>query len=192
MIGEALLIHFALTVLLFVVVYAVSQVKDLFALVVLMSVFSGVVSVLFAVLGAVDVAFTEAVVGSGVATVFLVILMRQIDHSRVAKSRKPRRLYALVMMLALGLVLTYGIWALPDYASPQSPANQHLSPEYIADSYKKTHTPNLVTAVLGDIRGVDTLVEAAVVVTAAVGCALVMRRRAWGGAGKSESEEESA
>ena len=51
------------------------KVKDLLAAVVTLGVFSFVVALLFVVMGAVDVGFTEAVVGAGVTTVFYIVAL---------------------------------------------------------------------------------------------------------------------
>lgn len=58
--------------LMLVCALAVLAVKDLLAAVVLFSAFSFFSAILFGVLGALDVAFTEAVVGGALTTVFFV------------------------------------------------------------------------------------------------------------------------
>ena len=83
---------------------------------------------------------------------------------------------ALVMILLLALML-YATSGLPDHADPQAPANVHVSPTYIEDSVKDTHTPNIVTAVLADYRGYDTLGETVVIFAAGLACVLVLMKR---------------
>ncbi len=63
-----------LIVLTFVILCAIAAitVKDLLGTAILFSAYSFMMCVLWAVLGAVDVAFTEASVGAGVSTVFFV------------------------------------------------------------------------------------------------------------------------
>jgi len=63
-----------LIVLTFVIFCAVAAitVKDLLGIAILLSAYSFLMCLLWAVRGAVDVAFTEASVGAGVSTVFLV------------------------------------------------------------------------------------------------------------------------
>ncbi len=70
------------------------------------------------------------------------------------------------------------VWAtedLPDRAEPLSPANQHVSPEYLTRAKEDTGVPNVVTAVLADYRGYDTLGELIVIVTAGLACVLVLK-----------------
>jgi energy-converting hydrogenase B subunit D len=63
-----------LAVLILVVVCAVGAlaVKDLMGAAILFGAYSFLMCILWAVMGAVDVAFTEASVGAGVSTVFFV------------------------------------------------------------------------------------------------------------------------
>ena len=90
---------------------------------------------------------------------------------------------ALIMVLLLVLML-YATSGLPDHADPQAPANVHVSPTYIEDSVKDTHTPNIVTAVLADYRGYDTLGETVVIFAAGLACVLVLMKR------KTEEKED--
>jgi len=64
-----------LFVLAIVMAVLALEVPDLLASVALLSVFSLVVALLYAVLGAVDVGFNEAVLGAGVTGVFFVIVV---------------------------------------------------------------------------------------------------------------------
>lgn len=51
------------------------KVKDLLAAVVTLGVYSFVTALLFIVMGAVDVGFTEAVVGAGITTVLFIVAL---------------------------------------------------------------------------------------------------------------------
>ena len=85
-------------------------------------------------------------------------------------------LSALIMILFLALML-YATSGLPDHADPQAPANVHVSPFYIENSVEDTDTPNIVTAVLADYRGYDTLGETVVIFTAGLACVLILMKR---------------
>ncbi len=80
----------------------------------------------------------------------------------------------------LGIFLALLVYAsrdLPDRGDPLSPASIHVSPRYIERSLKETKTPNIVTAVLADYRGYDTLGETAVILTAGLAVLLILPRR---------------
>jgi len=83
----------------------------------------------------------------------------------------------LLIVIITGIVLAYGTLDMPDWGDPNSPASRHLSPNYISDAVEKTATPNVVTAVLGDYRGYDTLGETAVIFSAGMACILILRRK---------------
>jgi len=81
------------------------------------------------------------------------------------------------LMILLVALMVYATSDLPDHADPQAPANVHVSPFYIENSVEDTHTPNLVTAVLADYRGYDTLGETVVIFTAGLACVLILMKR---------------
>jgi multicomponent Na+:H+ antiporter subunit B len=166
-----------LSILIAVSAIALIRVRDLFALVVLLSVYSGLLATMFALLGAVDVAFTEAVVGTSVSTVFFMALMWWINPNELTRFGRHRRLLAAIPALAVGGVLIYGVNALPAFGDPLAPATVHVAPVYIRSSLADMATPNVVTAVLADYRSFDTLIETAVVLAAALACLLVLQRR---------------
>jgi multicomponent Na+:H+ antiporter subunit B len=92
--------------------------------------------------------------------------------------------------LATGLVafaaavLFAGSAALPAFGDPQSPASTHVSPRYIEQALNETGAANMVTAVLADYRGYDTLGETAVIFTAGLARLLIIGAGAgWPGAG---------
>lgn len=76
-------------------------------------------------------------------------------------------------------------FGLPGRGDLQSPVNREVSPDglpnaaayYIKNAYHDTHSSNLVTAVLADYRGYDTLGEETVILTAGLICFLLLRRR---------------
>ena len=65
---------------------------------------------------------------------------------------------------------------LPDRGDPNAPANSYLSPEFIELTEEEIEIPNLVSAVLADFRGYDTLGETVVIFTAAMAVLLVLMR----------------
>ncbi|MFP4281292.1 MAG: hydrogenase subunit MbhD domain-containing protein [Verrucomicrobiota bacterium] len=70
-------IEIALFLFLIITAFIALEVRDLLAAAITTSVFSFMIAVLFVAMGAVDVAFTEAVVGAGVVGVyFIAIILR--------------------------------------------------------------------------------------------------------------------
>ena len=164
-----------LTVLLII------RLHNLFAIVMLSGIYSLLAATFFVVVDGVDVAFTEAAVGAGIAT-FLMLGTLALT-SRRAKPPRGRSLAPLAVVIATGAALVYGTFDMPHYGDLQAPAHQHVAPEYLSDSVphvqggpSKVSVPNVVTAVLASYRGYDTLGETVVIFTAGIGVLLLMRR----------------
>jgi len=83
---------------------------------------------------------------------------------------------ASIVVVITGALLIYATIDMPDWADPHSPASTHVSPRYIEKTVEETATPNMVTSVLADYRGYDTLGETTVIFTAAMVCILLLRR----------------
>jgi multicomponent Na+:H+ antiporter subunit B len=83
--------------------------------------------------------------------------------------------FALLAVLLFGALLVYGTTDFPDWGDPSSPAATHVSPHYIRHSLEETAVPNIVTAVLADYRGYDTMFETSVIFTAGLACFFLLR-----------------
>jgi len=168
-------IEIPLLVLLVVTAGGAILVKDLISAVFILGSYSFVLALVWALLGAVDVAFVEAVVGAGLATVFfLLTLFRTTAKARIIR-RPPAPWAAIVGLPLLGLLLLYGAGDLPEFGDPTAPANTHISPVYLENSVADTRTPNAVTSVLMDYRSFDTFIETMVIFSAGISCVLIMR-----------------
>jgi len=168
-----------LLTLLVVTAVAAIRLRDLFAVVMLFGIYSLVSASLFVILDAVDVAFTEASVGAGVATVFMLsTLALTTSREKTPVPHKP--LLPLLVVTITGLALVYGTWDIPRYGDPANTIHHHLVQRFIEDSPKEIGIPNVVTSVLASYRGYDTLGETTVVFTAAIGVLVLVggaRRR---------------
>ena len=146
---------------------------DLLLAAIALGAYGFVMSLIWAAIGALDVAFTEAVVGAGATTVlFLAALLR--TSRRRSPAASPVRWIALAVALATGAALLTVTRGLPRWGDPTAPPAVHVSPRYLARTLAETATPNAVTSVLADYRGYDTLVETTVILTAGLGCWLLL------------------
>lgn len=162
-----------LLLLLVVSAMLVAFVADLFAAVMLTGIFSLLVAALFVVLGAPDVAFTEAAVGGGVSTVLFLITIAATKSIAVARLRFSPP--ALATCLATGALLVYASLDMPIFGSATSPARLHVAEYYLANTPTDIGVPNVVTAILASYRGIDTLGELAVIFTAGMGVYALLR-----------------
>jgi len=172
-----LMVTLPLLILLVLTAAGAIFVKDLIGSVFILSSYSFFLALLWAWQGSVDVAFTEAVVGAGMSTIFFLLALfltaSEVTHTGYYRSSWM----VLVGLFALGLLMVYGAQDLPTVGDPNSAPNTHISSFYLDQSLKDTRTPNVVTSVLMDYRSMDTLIETTVIFTAGVAASLLLRRR---------------
>lgn len=162
-----------LLTLLAVVTVAVVRQRSLFSVVVLTTIYSFLMASVLIVLDAVDVAMTEASVGAGISTVILLATLHLLRTTEMRPARA--RALPLLVSLGLGIALIWGTLTLPPFGTADNVINKHVVPRYLADTIKDTNVPNVVTSVLADYRGYDTLGETTVIFTAGIGVMLLLR-----------------
>jgi multicomponent Na+:H+ antiporter subunit B len=114
----------------------------------------------------VDVAFTEASVGAGIATLLMLVAISITGRSENPERHKP--LLALTVVIVTGGLLIYGTLDMPYFGSAVAPIHQHVVPRYINDSMQEIGVPNIVTSVLASYRAFDTFGEVVVIFTAGI------------------------
>ena len=87
------------------------------------------------------------------------------------------RYVALLLLLLFTALMFYATTGLPERGDPEAPANTYVTPEYIENTIADTHTPNVVTSVLADYRGYDTLGETTVIFAAGLACVIILMRK---------------
>ncbi len=165
-----LLTFMVVTALAFVVV------RNLFAIIMLSGIFSLTAAILYVVMDAVDVAFTEASVGAGIATVLGLVALSLTGKTDEAPSSRYT-LGGFMLTMLTGAVLINATFDMPNYGDPNAPIHQHVAPRYIEESGREIGVPNMVTSVLASYRGYDTLGETTVIFTAACGVLALLGRR---------------
>jgi multicomponent Na+:H+ antiporter subunit B len=167
-----------LVLLAMMLVLAVIAVRaaDLLLAVIVLGAYGFTMSLMWSAIGAVDVAYTEAVVGAGAGTVlFLAALLRTSRRRSPLPSRL--RWLALAVVVPVGAVLLMVLEPLPPWGDPTSAPAVHVSPRYLTETLAETGTPNAVTSVLADYRSYDTLIETVVIFAAGAGAWLLLHRR---------------
>jgi multicomponent Na+:H+ antiporter subunit B len=141
--------------------------RDLFAVVMMSGIFGLLSASFFVTMDAVDVAFTEASVGAGIATLLMLTAVTLTGRSEDSVRHRP--MWALVVVFITGGLLIYGTLDMPYFGSADAPIQLHVAPRYINDSMQETGLPNIVTSVLASYRGFDTFGEVVVIFTAGMG-----------------------
>lgn len=154
--------------LLFLIITAISVavVRDLLFAIVMLGIFSLLMAVLYLVMGAADVAITEAAVGAGISTILLLCALTLTG--REERLRKSHNIAPLLVIIAMGGALFYASLDFPAFGNPDAPIHKHVAPYYLEKTAEEIHMPNVVTAVLASYRGYDTLGETTVIFTAAM------------------------
>jgi len=88
------------------------------------------------------------------------------------------------VLVLFGAVLILAGLSLPDRGDPYAPLNRDKSAAgtpnapsyYIRNPERDADTPNMVTVILADYRGFDTMGEETVILTAGLICFLILRR----------------
>lgn len=152
--------------------------KEAFTAVVAFVAYGLLLSIVWVRLFAVDVALTEAAIGSGVTGVLLIGAarrLRQAEKSAAAEqSGWATRISAAVLCTLVTLSLAAVVLSLPDPAPS-------LAPE-AAQNLAGTGVGNAVTAVLIAFRSFDTMLEKVALLLAVVGVWSLAADRYWGGA----------
>ncbi|MFA6267325.1 MAG: DUF4040 domain-containing protein [Pseudolabrys sp.] len=168
-------INTVLLTLLAVVTLAIIVRRSLFGVVILTGIYSFLMASVLIALDAVDVAMTEASVGAGISTVLLLATLHLIKTTEMRQANL--KLVPLLVAVGTGAMLVWGTLAFPSFGVPDAVIHQHVAPYYLANSIPHTGVPNVVSSVLADYRGYDTLGETTVIFTAGIGVMLLLRRR---------------
>ena len=108
------IIDITLLTFLMIMAFAIIRIRNLFAVIMLFSIFSLLSAGLFVIMDAADVAFTEAAVGAGISTVLMLATLALTYSPTESKdearpSHKPW-LPLLVVMVTGGLLIWNYFW----------------------------------------------------------------------------------
>lgn len=168
------IVDVGLVVLILFVAGWVIAFRDAFAAVIGFVVYGLLLSLVWVRLWSIDIALTEAAIGSGVTGA---LLLRAISQISIVKSGAPEkqayRLTVALLCASISVVIAMVVLALPDPA----PTLAHEASAALPD----VGVGNPVTAVLLAYRAFDTFLEKVVLVLALVGVWSLSADRDWGG-----------
>lgn len=152
------------------------ETKDLLSAVISVGAIGVAVSICFLMVGAPDIAITQMVV----EVLSLIILIRATIRHDLTTINGDREFFGLTVTLAFIFVFfLFGFKAflsLPEFGTPSmSVFSEAASNRYISSGFKETGASNIVTAIILDYRGFDTLGEVTVLFTAIWGALAIMR-----------------
>lgn len=159
---------------LFIVLASIVAVetKELLSTVIAIGAAGLVLSVVFLVLGAPDLAITQVVV----EVVCLVLLLRAAVMREDATAEMPRdRFVVAAGLVGGGILLASACFALQSLVGFGQPL-MRVAGGYVQHAFEKTGAANFVTAVLLDFRAYDTLGEATVIFCSIIGVYAIIRK----------------
>jgi multicomponent Na+:H+ antiporter subunit B len=177
--------------LLVVTAVTVARIRNLWAAVMFTGIYSFLSASWMLILDAPDVAFTEAAVGAGIATILMLATLSLVprktgkigvlsDDDFRSKNPPTRRVVgSLVVVIGTGAMLIYGTLDMPLFEATDSAIQTYPDPSFVEKSQAEMGEhglPNVVTAVLASYRGYDTLGETAVIFTAGIAVLLILRK----------------
>jgi len=149
------------------------EARDLLSAVIAYGIVGFGLVICFLLLQAPDLALVQIVV----ETITLIIMIAVILNStrdEVVKSRKKSAVYVILTFIFMGLFL-YFFNRTTRTLSMFGEHVMRMSRAYILPGAEKTGSANLVTGVIFDYRGYDTLGEATILFTAVIGVLTVLR-----------------
>ena len=148
------------------------QIKDLLSVIIAIGTVGLGLSLVFLVLKAPDLAIVQLVV----ELLALIILIRAtMKRDTTSSHTGTGRLIILTTAVCLVLFLIFAwepLKELPEFGKP----TMRVGSIYLEQGLEKTGATNIVTSVILDFRGYDTLGEATVLFTAVIGVLAVLRR----------------
>ena len=164
-----------LVALVLATAFAAILVKDLISAVFILGSYSFFLALVWAWLGAVDLAFVEAVVGAGLGTVLLLLTLSQTNREDtvIRRTRAPPRRVPRPGVGGAAAALRRARTCRRLATRRRRPVCTSRRPT-CENSVADTRTPNVVTSIIMDYRGFDTLIETCVIFAAGIASAAVV------------------
>lgn len=91
--------------------------------------------------------------------------------------RRKGTVIGIILVIAASVAFWFTTDLLPVIGDPTSPPNTHVADKYIVSGPSATNAPNMVTGVLADYRGFDTLWETTVMFLAGLAVCMILSNR---------------
>jgi multisubunit Na+/H+ antiporter MnhB subunit len=158
-------------VLMIIGAIAAIEIEDMLSSVIAMGAVGIGLSLQFLLLRAPDLAITQLVV----EILSLIILIKATVGAKMPEEQFKARIGYLIFALLFAAAFLFfseqALRELPGFGSPL----MKMGSEYLTEGLKKTGAANMVSAIILDFRGYDTLGEATVLFTSVIGVLAVLR-----------------
>lgn len=165
--------------LVFTIIAAIvaTEIKDLLAAVISLGAVGFSVAIMFILVQAPDLAIVQIVIEVLTIVLFIAVILRttHVDET-IRKKLSGTQIFSIVLYAFFAIlfliVMFRSLQEMPDFGNPI----MRVASEYIKLGLPKTGGANLVADVILDFRALDTLGEATVLFTSAIGVVALMRK----------------
>jgi multicomponent Na+:H+ antiporter subunit B len=168
------LIDIVLLSLLVVTAFGVVLSRNLLTATIFGSIFSLLMAGMYLVMGAPDVAITEAAVGAGISTILFLSVLLLVGYKEKPVAHPLIPIFTVAITAG---ALVYVTLDMPAFGDKDAVTNNYLVPYFLNQTADDMGFPNVVTAILASYRGFDTFGEVVVVFTAAMAALLLLGGR---------------
>jgi multicomponent Na+:H+ antiporter subunit B len=173
-----LLLRFSFLGFILLMSFAVVCAKDVVTSIVFMSLLSLIMSIMYLIMDAPDVAITEAAIGACVTTILLLKAIEYVkNHPSDNKTPVKTKITGLIAVIMVGAGLFYAFQDVLYYGEVDAPIHTEVSDYYIEESGEDIGIPAIAASILASYRGYDTLGETTVILTAGLSVMLLLNIR---------------
>lgn len=155
--------------------------------VILFTVYSLVMSLIWVLVKSPDLAITEAAVGAGITSLLLYIVLANVDElkefenikykkKKEGRNKKSYNFFGIGFTLLIVILLLITVNSLPPYGGVDNPAVNQVYDRYINEGVNETGALNIVAAVILDYRAFDTFGEAVMLFTAMMAVVSLLKK----------------
>jgi multicomponent Na+:H+ antiporter subunit B len=148
--------------------------KDLLSSVIACGIVGYSLVICFLLLKAPDLAIVQIVVDTITLIIMVAVVLDSSREEAFSKQDTRGFIYAITGILILAVLLYYFTIS-GQILDPFGKGSLRMAEHYITGAAQKTGSANLVTGVVFDFRGYDTMGEAVVLVTAVLGVLTILR-----------------
>lgn len=160
---------------------AVAFTKKNLSAVIIFTVYSLLMSIVWLIIKSPDLAITEAAVGAGITSLLFYIVLSQVDELKEFENIKYKKtpfynFLGIAFTLVIVVLLLITVNGLPPYGGVDNPAVNEVFDRYVNEAVNETGALNIVAAVILDYRAFDTFGEAVMLFTATMAVVTLLKK----------------
>lgn len=139
----------------------------------MLAIFSLIITAIYLLLRAPDVAITEVAVGACVSSILLFMAYYKINPDQ--DNKKPTLIQIIFIVITFSSSICL-ILSLPSFGLSSNPIHNHISNYYLNNTKIDISINSVVSAILASYRGFDTMGETIVIMLAMIGVLNILKK----------------